>query len=234
MRCTWGNGGECLVVFGTGRGAARAFFSAVVVFQRFSEGNERWWPPPTTLDRQAGPTLVSRIAGNADWLAVPRAHRTTSCAQRLDVRLASLRWRSWPARRLRENPGFVHPLAKARGEYVRAERHGGGIDLPLVTQDDTAHVEAARGKWGGFAWGERGQRRERGGDDGASIRGGGRHRAKNPKRREAINARERTPETTSDVQRSPRAREGVTRITHRVDSPPMMTSVWLTALPRVC
>jgi hypothetical protein len=43
------------------------------------------------------------------------------------------------------------------------ERFGGGaVDVPLVTQDDTAHVEAAWGGRGGFAKTGRGQRRERG------------------------------------------------------------------------
>ena len=56
--------------------------------------------------------------------------------------------------------------------------------------------------------------------------------ARNPKRQATAQTREWAPGTAREVRGSTRARGERVRDTHRVDSPPMMTSVLLNALPR--
>jgi hypothetical protein len=62
-----------------------------------------------------------------------------------------------------KNPPGFSSLATCAASDARERFSGGTVDVPLVTQNDTAHVEAAWRWRGGFAKRGRGQRRQRGG-----------------------------------------------------------------------
>ena len=72
-----------------------------------------------------------------------------------------------------KNPPGFSSLATCAASDARERFSGGTVDVPLVTQNDTAHVEAAWRWRGGFAKRGRGQRRQRG--SGRWIRESARH-----------------------------------------------------------
>ena len=122
------------------------------------------------------PTHAGRARSKERGNAASRRHdRARASEARLAVRRTHLATPSFPSfesrvgrpgrrrgARLAQNPPGFSSLATCAASDARERFSGGAVDLPLVTQDDTAHVEAALRGRGGFAKRGRGQRRERG------------------------------------------------------------------------
>jgi hypothetical protein len=179
--------------------------------------------PPTTYDgwskecRNAAPAFGTR----------PRVFRRESDArttrERLSKRhrsrvssLASVVPVAAEARVSREkNPPGFSSLATCAASDARERFSGGTVDVPLVTQNDTAHVEAAWRWRGGFAKRGRGQRRQRG--SGRWIRESARHLP------ETLN--DKRPPRHGNGRLGPRARSAGPRA--RVESVSMTRTEWI-------
>ena len=151
-----------------------------------------------------GRATPERLANGSRHAIVP-AFRISRRSSRSPPRRAS---------RAKNPPGFSS-LATCAASDARERFSGGAVDVPLVTQNDTAHVEAAWRWRGGFAKRGRGQRRQRG--SGRWIRESARHLP------ETLN--DKRPPRHGNGRLGPRARSAGPRA--RVESVSVTRTEWI-------